>query len=150
MSWRAKSDAISYSGRRARKNGVLAQSGTLFSTWAPQTKNNYDYTVSVFMHELKVDSKDAIREALQKMSLDELINFEGRLRKMGAWYLIRIDNKIVMDDFTEAKITIPYILGRMASEGEWLLTCRMDPIKNKGDVFNSIRILESHNPSYCS
>lgn len=45
--------------------------------------------------------------------------------------MLRIDKKVIMPNFRDTKITIPYMLGRMMSEGDWLLTNSLDPVKNK-------------------
>ena len=56
------------------------------------------------------------------------VSLEDELRKKRAWFLLRIDEKIILKNRPQPKV--PYLLGRQRTEGGWLLTNQLPPVKN--------------------
>ncbi|CAG5095947.1 Oidioi.mRNA.OKI2018_I69.XSR.g14411.t2.cds [Oikopleura dioica] len=113
---------------------AIVQSGSLLSTWCPQTPSNRKLAVDKYCKELSLSSEEELKDALLKMTTKELIDFENKymLGTRGNRFLIVVDDEIVLKDFYDFKneIKMPLYYGRIKSEGEYLLTHRFPGFKN--------------------
>ena len=73
---------------------AIAQSGTLVSTWSPHGPRNVEQNNSIFRQKLNVEKDSDIRKALLKMSFQDLVAFEQRMRAEGLQLYFKNQDKI--------------------------------------------------------
>ena len=78
-----------------------------------KTAQNIEKTTKLFCSALNLKSPTELKAACSRLSFADLVSLEDQMRRKGAWFLLRIDEKIILKVPSEPKI--PYILGRQRS-----------------------------------